>query len=87
MRSKKRGLGISKVEILNISPTGIWLLVKNKEYFLPYESYPWFKKATVEQIHRVELLHGKHLQWKALDVDLELKSLENLEQYPLVSLA
>ncbi len=44
-----------------------------------------FKKATVSEIHNVKLLHDKHLFWKDLDVDLELKSLQNLDQYPLIS--
>ena len=26
--------------------------------FLPYEGFPWFRRATVEQILNVELLHG-----------------------------
>ncbi|MBI3316765.1 MAG: DUF2442 domain-containing protein [Candidatus Omnitrophica bacterium] len=83
MKSNKRGKNTSKAEILNISPNGVWLLVEEREYFLPYEEFPWFEKATVGQVRDVKLLHGHHLYWKALDVDLELDSLKGLSSYPL----
>jgi hypothetical protein len=72
------------VEILNVSGKGLWFLAKGHEYYLPSGRFPWFKNATVADVCRVKLLHGYHLHWPALDVDLELSSFENLESYPLV---
>ncbi len=72
------------VEVGNIDQHGLWLLVGDKEYFLPYESFPWFRKATVDKIVNVELLHGGHLHWPQLDVDLSLESLAQPESFPLV---
>ena len=72
-------------EIENISTHGIWMFLGGKEYFLDYDQFPWFKKATVEQICDVKLLHGFHLYWEALDVDLDIESLEKPENYPLVA--
>lgn len=43
----------------------------------------WFAEATVTQIHHVELLHGVHLHWPKLDVDLELAALACPSLYPL----
>jgi hypothetical protein len=83
MKSQNLGMRTSKIEVLNVSLNGIWLLVIGKEYFLPYENFPWFKNASISQIHTVELRHDHYLSWKELDVDLELASLENLDQYPL----
>ena len=83
MRSQKFGISTSKAEVLNISPNGIWLHVKGKEHSLPYENFPWFKNANIAQIHNVQLNHDHYLSWRDLDVDLEIQSLENLEQYPL----
>ena len=80
---RRPGKSTSKVEILNISQGGIWLYVQSKEYFLPYEHFPWFKQAKVSEVYDVKLLHGNHLRWERLDVDLELESLEHPEQYPL----
>jgi len=80
----KSGKGIS-VSVENITPLGIWLYAKGKEYFLSYENYPYFKDKIVSSIQNVKLLHGFHLFWPALDVDLEIDSLDNPEKYPLIS--
>ncbi|MBI4358666.1 MAG: DUF2442 domain-containing protein [Candidatus Omnitrophica bacterium] len=84
MKSLARGKSTSKAEVQNISENGVWLYVSGKEFFLPYEQYPWFKNATVSQICRLRFLRGGHLHWPDLDVDLELESLEHPERYPLV---
>ena len=84
MKLKKPGIVTSGVEVSSISRKGVWVLVGGKEYFLSYERYPWFKKATASQLRDVMLLHGRHLQWKGLDVEVEFESLENPEKYPLV---
>ena len=84
MKSLKNGKDIS-VSVENITPLGIWLFVKGKEYFLNYEAYPYFKDQTIKSIHNVELIHNFHLHWPDLDVDLEIDNLENPEKYPLKS--
>ena len=86
MKSLKRGRSTS-ASVENISPFGIWLLVKGTEYFLSYEAYPYFRDQTLRAIQGVQLLHGYHLYWPDLDVDLELDNLENPEKYPLKSKA
>ncbi|HLP58393.1 MAG TPA: DUF2442 domain-containing protein [Candidatus Deferrimicrobium sp.] len=73
-----------EVEVTNISLHGLWLYVNGKEYFLPYEDYPWFKEARVSEIHDVKLYHGDHLFWPKIDVDLAVDSLEHPEQFPLI---
>lgn len=83
MKSSSVGTSTSEVEVLNISTHGIWLYVKGKEYFLPHEGFPWFKGARLSEIRHVRLLHGHHLRWDDLDVDLELDSIGHLERYPL----
>lgn len=82
MKSLKRGKGIS-VSVENITPFGIWLYVKEKEYFLSYKDYPYFKDQRLSSIQNVQLLHGFHLYWPDLDVDLEIDNLEHPEKYPL----
>jgi hypothetical protein len=84
MKSPKHGKNIS-VSIENITPCGIWLFVKEKEYFLSYQDYPYFKDQTFNSIQDVQLLHGYHLYWPALDVDLEIDNLENPGKYSLKS--
>ena len=82
MKSSKRGKDIS-VSVENITPFGIWLFAKEKEYFLSYKDFPYFKDQTLNSIQNVQLLHGYHLYWPDLDVDLEIDNLENPEKYPL----
>jgi hypothetical protein len=72
------------VEVGNINQHGLWLLVDDKEYFLPYDGFPWFRQATVDQILNVELLNGEHLHWPDLDVDLSLDLLAQPESFPLI---
>lgn len=83
MNSSVLGAVTSSVEVTNMDRFGLWILVQEKEYFLPYEHYPWFKNAKVDQILNVQLLHKDHLHWPELDVDLSLESLEQPDQYPL----
>ena len=84
MKSLKRGKSIS-ASVENITPFGIWLFVNGKEYLLSYEIYPYFKDQTLKSIQNVQLIHGHHLYWHELDVDLEIDNLENPEKYPLKS--
>jgi hypothetical protein len=82
--SSGHGTGTLAVEVTNISQHGIWLILHDKEYYLPYSDFPWFRNARVSEILAVELLHDFHLQWPALDVDLEMASLDDPSRYPLV---
>lgn len=85
MKSESIGTGISGVEVLNISPHGFWLMVEGREYFLGYDDFPWFRDATLSQLFDVKLLHGTHLYWPGLDVDLDLERIEHPEKFPLVA--
>ena len=82
MKSLRRGKDIS-ISVENITPFGIWVFVNEKEYFLSYRDFPYFKDQTLNSIQNVQLLHGYHLHWPELDIDLEIDNLENPEKYPL----
>lgn len=84
MNLSTTGTNTSEVEVSNISIHGFWIFVKEKEYFLPYEEYPWFKNARLNEIFDVKLLHRAHLYWPQLDIDLHIESLEQPEKYPLI---
>jgi len=74
---------VPEIEVLSISPHGIWISVASREFLLAFDDYPWFRDASIRQIQSVQLLHGRHLWWPDLDVDLELESLEQPARYPL----
>lgn len=87
MRSGLPGKSISDVEVTNVAIHGFWLLVDDRELFLPYDQFPWFREASVGQIVNVARLGPEHLHWPDLDVDLTIDSIEHPERYPLVSKA
>jgi hypothetical protein len=72
-----------EIEVTNISSHGLWILSNEKEYFLSYEQFPWFKDKTVNDITHVESLGQDHLYWENLDVDLSLEMIEHPERFPL----
>jgi len=73
------------VEVLSVSPTGLWLLVRDREYWLDVRDFPWFVDAKVRDVYEVELEHGHILHWPKLDIDLELDSLGDPGRWPLVA--
>ena len=87
MKSVAPGSSTSPVEVTNVSPHGFWLFIGERELFLPFRTFPWFKEASVAAIMHVELPSPHHLYWPDLDVDLAVESIEHPEKYPLVSQA
>lgn len=87
MRSERRGESTLVAEVANVSPNGFWLLVDERELFVPFKQFPWFRAATIDQLLNVQRPHKDHLYWPDLDVDLAVDSIEHPERYPLVSKA
>jgi len=85
MKSREPGLGTSQVEVTNISKHGFWLLLEERELFVPFSDFPWFQQAPVSAIVNVERPHAGHLYWPDLDIDLAVESIEHPERFPLVS--
>lgn len=83
MSSGTLGKNISTVEVTNISSNGIWILTGDKELFMPYADFPWFKDATVAKIIKVEEPQKGHFFWPELDIDLTIDIIEHPERYPL----
>ena len=72
-----------ETEVTNISSHGLWILAGDKELFLPYEQFPWFKDKTINDITKVKSFGNGHLYWENLDVDLSLDIIEHPERFPL----
>jgi hypothetical protein len=81
------GTSTSGVEVTHISAQGVWLLARDKELFLPYTEFPWFKDVAVAAILKVERSRRGHFYWPDLDVDLTEEIIEHPERFPLVSRA
>lgn len=87
MKSVAPGPSTSPVEVTNVSTHGFWLFIGERELFVAFRDFPWFKDASIRAITHVELPSPHHLYWPALDVDLAVESIEHPENYPLVSQA
>lgn len=77
------GTATFQVEVANISRHGFWVFLGDRELFLPFEEFPWFRSASIAAILNVERPHARHLYWPDLDVDLSVDSIEHPERYPL----
>jgi len=85
VKSEALGSSTSEPEVTHISRHGFWLLLADKELFLPFSEFPWFKEAPVSAILNVEWPQPHHLYWPNLDVDLTVESIEHPERFPLVA--
>lgn len=83
MSSKTLGKNAAAVEVTHVSGNGVWLLAGNKELFMSYEDFPWFKDAPIGKILNVEEPRPGHFYWPDLDVDLTIEIIEHPERFPL----
>lgn len=79
------GTSTSEIEVSLASNKGFWLLVSDEELFVSYAEFPWFKKATMEEIANIEQPTPDHLYWPLTDVDLSVESIRNPGNFPLRS--
>jgi len=63
------------------------LFVGQRELFVPFKEFPWFREASVREITNVLHPSPHHLYWPDLDVDLAVESIDHPEKYPLISKA
>jgi hypothetical protein len=73
------------VEVTNISRHGFWVLVGDEEFAASFAQFPWFKKATVEQLADVQRPTENHLYRPQLDVALSAESIRKPDAFPPVS--
>lgn len=83
MNSQQHGENTSTVEVTHVSREGLWLLVANQEFFLPFDEFPWFKDAPISKVLNVEEPTPGHFRWPDLDLDLEIESIRDPRKYPL----
>ena len=79
------GANTSKVEVTNISAHGAWILAHERELFMSYAEFPWFREQPVRVILNVEEVTPGHFYWPDLDVDLTDEIIEHPERFPNVS--
>ena len=70
MNSLAPGKNTSAVEVTNISAHGVWILIRDREFFMSYEDFPWFEDQTVKTITNVQEQSLGNFHWPDLDIDL-----------------
>lgn len=55
------GTDTSVPELTDVFRFGLWLLLDDEESFVPFEQFPWFRRATVEQLSVIERPTSDHL--------------------------
>jgi len=87
MKSAKRGNATSTAEVVHVSSHGFWIMLDppRRELYLPFESFPWFREATIRQLSHIEVERQHLIRWPDLDVDLDVDRIEHPERYPLVA--
>jgi len=85
MSSQPLGKSTSPAEITNISSNGVWLLSGDREFFMSYDDFPWFRDVPVGEILKVEEPTPGHFYWPDLDVDVGIETIEHPERFPLKS--
>jgi len=79
------GTATLAAEVTHVSKNGLWVLLEDEELLLPFEHFPWFRKATIDQLSHVERPTANHLYWPELDIDLAVESIRKPAEFPLVS--
>ena len=79
----KNGKNTSIFEITGITKHGIWFILDDKEYFIPFKDYPMLKRLSVEDLLNASFSPPEHIYWEKNDIDIELSALENPEKYNL----
>ena len=85
MSSQPLGINTSQAEITNISSNGVWLLSNDREFFMSYDDFPWFKDVPIGKILKVEEPTPGHYYWPELDVDIGIETIEHPGRFPLKS--
>ncbi len=79
------GVSTSRVEVVQLTPVGLWLAWRDTELYLDHDLFPWFRQASVAQVFNVIEERDGHFHWPDLDVDLDIDRIQHPERYPLVA--
>jgi hypothetical protein len=79
------GIVTSAAWVTHVPKLGFWLLLDTEELLVPFERFPWSRKATIEQLSDVRWPAPDHLYWPQRDADLSIQSIRDPAAFPLVS--
>ncbi|MEI6056351.1 MAG: DUF2442 domain-containing protein [Lentisphaerota bacterium] len=66
----------NKVFVSSINSEGINVSINDKNYFLPFSRYPWFRYCSVDELMEVST-DGIGIYWDKADIELELEMIND----------
>jgi hypothetical protein len=69
-------------ELTRVSSHGFSLQVGREELRLPFKQFPWFRRATVDQLAEVQWHPPGHLYWPTLAIDLSVDFIRGVADQP-----
>ena len=84
MSLSKNGTITSDCKLTSINDLGLWILIEDKEYFIPFKDYPGFRASYLDQIFKIRYYPSGQLSWEELDIDIDIKALSEPESFPLI---
>lgn len=83
MRSLRNGRNTPPIGIGAITSRGFSLVLAERELFLSFAQFPWFREFTLRELTNVRCPAPHHLRWPEFDIDLDVDSIDNPKRYPL----
>lgn len=83
MKPSQRATATLDADLVSVSPEGFTLSLGDREVFVDFELFPWFREATIDEIANVTRPDFDRLHWERLDVDLSIDAIEHSEHSPL----
>ena len=80
----ENSINSTSANVLMINNQGIMISVCGNDYFLSYNRIPWMLSASIGDVLNVRMSGRNAIEWPALNVDLEIESLQHPERYPLI---
>lgn len=75
----------STAKVTQVSNYGFGLLLDSELLLVPFADFPWFRRATMDQISDVPWPSPDHLYWPQLDVGLSVASIRRPGAFPLIA--
>ncbi len=69
-------------ELKRVTSHGFALQLGHEELRLPFKRFPWFRRATVDQLSEVEWHASGHLYWPTLAVELSVDFIREAAAQP-----
>ena len=75
-------MSAAPAELTRVSSHGFSLQIGREELRLPFKQFPWFRRATVDQLAEVQWHAPGHLYWPTLAIHLSINFIRVMAGQP-----